>query len=65
IRGSELNRYGAGVVQEIDSAAMHLWLRWQHQELDVGLVDNGLGGVNFKQGFEDFDLFQAGGIWFF
>ena len=65
IRGSELNRYGAGVVQEIDSAAMHLWLRWQHQELDVGLVDNGLGGVNVKQGFEDFDLFQAGGIWFF
>ena len=65
IRGSELNRYGAGVVQEIDSAAMHLWLRWQHQELDVGLVDNGLGGVNTKQGFEDFDLFQAGGIWFF
>ena len=55
------------MVQEINSAAMHLWLRWQHQELDVGLVDNGLGGVNTSStsGFEDFDLFQAGGIWFF
>ena len=65
INGSELDRYGVGVVQEIDSAAMHLWLRWQHQELDVSLVDNGLGGARSNQGFEDFDLFQAGGIWFF
>jgi hypothetical protein len=64
ITGSELERIGAGVVQEIDAAAMHLWLRWQHQELDVNLVDTGIGARR-NQGFDDFDLFQAGGIWFF
>ena len=65
ITGSELNRYGAGIVQEIDAAAMHLWIRWQHQDLDVSLRDNNLGGAHVNQGFDDFDLFQAGGIWFF
>ena len=30
-------RWGLGVVQEIDSAAMHVWLRWQHQTLDMRL----------------------------
>jgi len=64
IRGSEVDRYGAGIVQEIDAAAMHLWLRWQHQEVDVSLTNN-VGGGRVNQGFEDFDLFQAGGIWFF
>ena len=64
IRGSQLDRYGLGVVQEIDSAAMHLWLRWQHQELDINLRDNVSGG-GVNQGFKDFNLFQGGGIWFF
>jgi len=62
--GSELQRWGLGAVQEIDSAAMHLWARWQHQDLDISFVDN-VTGVNGKQGFDDFDLFQAGGIIFF
>lgn len=30
ITGSEVQRWGVGVVQEIDSAAMHLFFRWQH-----------------------------------
>ena len=81
--GSETERFGLGVVQEIDSAAMHLWARWQHQELDVDLVgyqatnfDTGscneedITGCQFsksrvKQSFDDFDLFQVGGIIFF
>jgi hypothetical protein len=64
-----VERWGLGVVQEIDSAAMHLWARWQHQELDVDLI--GIGGTEcgnrcrFSQGFDDWDLFQAGGIIFF
>jgi hypothetical protein len=75
VTGSEMERWGLGVVQEIDSAAMHLWARWQHQELDVDLVgftasyaDFGQGCVNgckIKQGFDDWDLFQVGGIIFF
>ena len=35
ITDSSAQRWGLGVVQEIDSAAMHVWLRWQHQELDA------------------------------
>jgi hypothetical protein len=37
INGSEVNRWGVGFVQEIDSAAMHLFARWQH--LEVGSIN--------------------------
>jgi predicted porin len=57
--GSEVERFGAGVVQEIDAAAMHVYARWQHQELDADNVF--VGNIDF----EDWDLFQAGGIIFF
>jgi hypothetical protein len=81
--GSEVERWGLGAVQEIDSAAMHLWARWQHQEIDVditgfSLEDSGglcLQGLNpgacavtktkINQKFDDWDLFQVGGIIFF
>jgi hypothetical protein len=75
VTGSEVERWGLGVVQEIDSAAMHLWVRWQHQELDVDLVGFGDDGAitdgscgdrcSVSQGFDDWDLFQVGGIIFF
>jgi predicted porin len=67
VTGSEVQRWGLGVVQEIDSAAMHLWARWQHQEIDVDLIGFDLGGgsTRLHQGFDDWDLFQAGGIIFF
>ena len=32
---TEATRYGVGVVQEIDAAAMSLWAKWRHHELDV------------------------------
>jgi hypothetical protein len=41
---SEVERYGLGVVQEIDSAAMHLWLRWQHQTMDANFVGYSING---------------------
>ncbi len=70
VTGSEVQRWGLGVVQEIDSAAMHVWLRWQHQELDVdftgfGGATCGAGSCKVKQSFDDWDLFQAGGVIFF
>ncbi len=34
ITGSEVDRWGIGVVQEIDLAAMHVFARWQHLELN-------------------------------
>jgi hypothetical protein len=62
--GSQMDRWGLGVVQEIDSAAMHVWLRWQHQEMDISFVDVNTG-LNGSQGFDDFDLIQGGAIIFF
>ena len=38
VTGSEVQRWGLGVVQEIDSAAMHVYARWQHQDIDLDLV---------------------------
>ena len=63
VTDSQINRWGLGVVQEIDSAAMHLFLRWQHQELDASFETQ--TGKAVSQGFEDWDLIQAGGIIFF
>jgi len=85
VTDSEVQRYGLGVVQEIDSAAMHLYARWQHQSLDTSIKtfevsgDRGLGtagcviGIEtctvttgtLKQKWDDWDLFQVGGIIFF
>jgi hypothetical protein len=64
ITGSQVDRYGLGVVQEIDAAAMHLFARWQHQEADIGFrnVDT---GDSVKQSFESLNIYQLGGIWFF
>ncbi|MFD0986378.1 porin [Methyloligella solikamskensis] len=60
--GSEVERYGLGVVQEIDAAAMHLFGRWQHQSLDADF-SAAAGGGSFAT--EDWDLFQVGGVIFF
>ncbi len=77
VTGSEVQRWGLGVVQEIDSAAMHVFARWQHQEADLTLVGidapgstfssfgDCTGGCRIHQSFDDWDLFQVGGIIFF
>jgi hypothetical protein len=72
VTGSEVERWGLGVVQEIDSAAMHVFARWQHQEANIDLVGenfNFVTGVETSgrigSGFDDWDLFQVGGIIFF
>jgi len=73
LTGSTVNRWGAGVMQEIDSAAMHLWFNWQHLELDTGIVANRIGTSNtdihnfrsVNQSFDNLDMFMAGGVIFF
>jgi hypothetical protein len=70
ITGSTVNRWGAGVVQEIDSAAMHLFFTWQHLDLDLGLAasnaPNGTGKfTSVGQSFESLEQFMAGGVIFF
>jgi hypothetical protein len=81
VTGSEVNRWGVGVVQEIDSAAMHLFARWQHLDLnldarslgvacadsqkDGGCFSNGRFGKSVNTSFEGLDIFQIGGVIFF
>ena len=79
VNGSEVQRWGIGVVQEIDSAAMHLFARWQRLSIDVDATSTGLacpsgGGLCFDNGrfgkgvntnFEDLDIYQIGGVIFF
>jgi hypothetical protein len=81
VTGSEVQRWGVGVVQEIDSAAMHLFARWQHIDLDLnatslgfvclpdaagnGCIGNGRFGKNVNTSFEGLDIFQVGGVIFF
>jgi hypothetical protein len=67
ITGSEVDRWGLGVVQEIDSAAMHLFARWQHTELDISgnFVDAYTHKKIAAPDYEDLDIFQVGGVIFF
>jgi len=80
VTGSEVTRWGLGVVQEIDSAAMHVGFRWQHLELDLNTTSlgsfvnpvNGFTtiapnrfGKRVNTSFEDLDIFQFIGVLFF
>ncbi len=42
--GSELSRWGFGAVQEIDAAAMSLWIKYRQQE--VSITGGGLSGID-------------------
>jgi hypothetical protein len=61
--GSKNERWGLGVVQEVDSAALQLFARWQHQDISLDLVN--ANGSKVNQGFDNFDVYQVGGIIFF
>ena len=59
IASSDADRYGLGVVQEIDAAAMSLWAKWRHHEYDA---TNAAGAV-FEA--EAVDMFLAGAVIFY
>ena len=74
VTGSTVNRYGVGIMQEIDSAAMHVWFNWQHLNLDLTAVSLGecsnqaacpSAGTSFKGNYDDLDMFMLGGVIFF
>ncbi len=56
ILGTELESFGAGVIQGIDAAAMHLYLTYRHSEADVTIS----GAVQPR--FEDLDVVMSGAI---
>ncbi|MGA7545007.1 MAG: hypothetical protein WBW08_04160 [Methyloceanibacter sp.] len=73
VTGSTVNRYGAGIMQEIDSAAMHIWFNWQHLNLDLNAISWGdcsnpatyvPEGRKLKGNYEDLDMFMLGGVIF-
>ena len=59
VRDSEATRWGVGVVQEIDAAAMSLWAKWRHHDLDATLNN----GASFSA--ESVDMFLAGAVIFY
>jgi predicted porin len=75
VNGSTVNRWGAGIVQEIDSAAMHVFFNWQHLNVDLDTICTGptclsgnktvLFGDKVNSRFDDLDIFQVGGVIFF
>jgi predicted porin len=53
-----LEMYGIGVVQEVDSAAMSLWLAYRHYEADIDApAFNAI-----RRDLEDFDLVKFGAL---
>jgi hypothetical protein len=48
INSSTVNRWGLGIVQEIDAAAMHVFARWQHLDLNMNVTCLGTGAT-FEQ----------------
>lgn len=59
VASSDSTRWGLGVVQEIDAAAMSLWAKWRHHELDWVDV-NGVAGSA-----DNVDMFLAGAVIFY
>ncbi len=81
INNSTVDRWGVGIVQEIDSAAMHVFFRWQHLDLNLDAVcvegpcavgHGNFSTFNYKPegsklntSFDGLDIFQFGGVIFF
>jgi hypothetical protein len=62
---TSLERYGVGLVQEIDAAAMAIWVAWRHYEPEI---KTGAGANTFgvapgaRVQLEDFDLVKIGAL---
>jgi hypothetical protein len=51
--GSELELWGGGIVQEVDAAAMSVWVKYRHLSLDTGIAGENL---------DDFQYVGVGGL---
>jgi hypothetical protein len=60
--GSEFRMYGVGVVQEIDAAAMSLWVSYRHFEGDFDYCTLDTCATTANRDVEDFDLVKAGAL---
>ncbi|MEQ8822805.1 MAG: porin [Filomicrobium sp.] len=70
VNNSELEHFGIGVVQNVDAAAMQLWLAWRHYEGDVTCdsavaVSGSCGDLGLAEGsndLEEFDVVKFGAL---
>jgi len=70
VNSSELEQYGLGFVQEIDAAAMSVWVSWRHYEAEASCTDVAAGscaGFGLNNGtitsdFEDLDIVKFGAL---
>jgi hypothetical protein len=58
ILSTDATRYGVGMVQEIDAAAMSLWVKYRHHEFDANTAAGAFSA-------EDVDMFLAGAVIFY
>ena len=58
ILNTDATRYGVGIVQEIDAAAMSMWVKYRHHELDATTAAGAFSA-------EDVDMFLAGAVIFY
>ncbi len=70
VTGTDMDHYGVGVVQNIDAAAMQMWLSWRHYEGDISCNSNqngatGCDTLNLSEGnnsLDEFDLIKFGAL---
>jgi len=69
VSSTNLEQYGVGIVQEVDAAAMSLWLAWRHYQVDdITCADQAAGScaaaglTNGVSRFEDLDIVKAGAL---
>jgi hypothetical protein len=61
VNGTDGELWGLGIVQEVDAAAMSVWVKYRHIEVDVGApaaINPAAAGLNI----EDFDYVGVGGL---
>jgi hypothetical protein len=66
---SEMRRWGIGVVQEIDAAAMSVWLAWRHHEASVTCTNSAgeqrcddVFGSFGEHDLDDVEIVKFGGL---
>ena len=57
---SEMTSWGVGLVQEVDAAAMSLWLTYRNYSADLDVSLAGVGSLNVD--FEDLHIVKAGAL---
>ncbi len=64
--GSEIQVYGLGVVQEIDAAAMSIWLHYRHLEGEINGIGSNAAVAGYtgdgSETFEDLDMLKFGAL---